>query len=235
MIGADEPPRLLLGREPYKASPHTGIADSQYSGLYGQYIAEAPRLRSTQKVHKKTLATNLRTLRARRGLSLAELAQATGISSSFLSLVEQAGSDITIGRLIRLADFYGVELADLLTGEHEVPRTHVRILKARPENMLHSAHERVDLYDLAAGARWTLVPMLGIHEPGSSVEVNGAHEREAMVFVLDGTFELSFPRDPAIRLARHEGAIFQSAGAYRFTNVSRRRGRVLAIGVSPQE
>ncbi len=54
-----------------------------------------------------------------------------GISSSFLSLIEQAQSDITIGRLARLAEFYDVELADLLSG-----------LRARPPTMYGSSAPR---------------------------------------------------------------------------------------------
>jgi transcriptional regulator with XRE-family HTH domain len=185
-------------------------------------------------MHKEALATSLKRLRSERRLSLAELARATGISSSFLSLVEQAQSDITIGRLIRLAEFYDVELADLLAGGQSAPNANVRVLKAEAEHMIHSDEEGVEVFDLTAGARWTLVPMLGVHEPGGGVEVNDVHEREAMLFVLDGTFELVFERNPPVRLKRGEGAIYRSVATYRVTNVGRQRGRILAIGLHPQ-
>ena len=73
--------------------------------------------------HKTELAARLKQLRAEHGLSLSQLARATGISSSFLSLLEQAQSDITIGRLARLAEFYDVELADLSTARRPRPPT----------------------------------------------------------------------------------------------------------------
>jgi transcriptional regulator with XRE-family HTH domain len=185
-------------------------------------------------MHREALATSLKQLRSERGLSLAELARVTGISSSFLSLVEQAQSDITIGRLIRLAEFYEVELADLLAGGGGAPSANVHVLKADAEHMIHSDEEGVEVFDLTAGARWTLVPMLGVHEPGGGVEVNDVHAREAMLFVLDGTFELVFESDPPVRLKRGEGAIYRSVAPYRVTNVGRRRGRILAIGLQPQ-
>ncbi len=87
--------------------------------------------------HKTELAARLKQLRAEHGLSLSQLARATGISSSFLSLIEQAQSDITIGRLVRLAEFYDVELADLLNGPPCAPADHVRILRTAPDHMLH--------------------------------------------------------------------------------------------------
>lgn len=52
-------------------------------------------------------------------LSQAELSCAVGISSSFLSLLEQGRTDIAIGRLLHLAGFYDVEFADLPVGTLE--------------------------------------------------------------------------------------------------------------------
>jgi transcriptional regulator with XRE-family HTH domain len=67
--------------------------------------------------HKQSIALTLRRLRTERKLTQSDVARETGISSSFLSLVEQGRSDITIGRLLRLAEFYEVELSDLLADE----------------------------------------------------------------------------------------------------------------------
>jgi XRE family transcriptional regulator, regulator of sulfur utilization len=67
-------------------------------------------------MNRVDLGTRLRGLRTERGLSLSQLEQATDISSSFLSLVESGKSDFTISRLVRLADFFDVELGDLVEG-----------------------------------------------------------------------------------------------------------------------
>jgi hypothetical protein len=147
--------------------------------------------------------------------------------------VEQGRSDITIGRLIRLAEFYDVELADLLSGGHDPPADPVLVLRADTENMIHSNEASVDVFDLTAGSRWAFVPMLGVHQPGGGVEVDDVHEREAMVFVLEGTFELEFVGRNPVRLHRGEGAIYRSVAPYRFTNVGKRLGRVLALGLHP--
>ena len=183
--------------------------------------------------HKTELAARLKQLRAEHGLSLAQLARATGISSSFLSLIEQAQSDITIGRLARLAEFYDVELADLLNGPPTAPADHVRILRTAPEHMLHSPTEGVDLYDLTCGARWTLVPTLSSFRPGGSIEIDDEHEHERMIYILDSIFELVFPGEAPTRLRTGEGATFHSVGRYRITNVGRGQGRALAVRVHP--
>lgn len=184
--------------------------------------------------HKGELAVRLKQLRAEHGLSLSQLARATGISSSFLSLIEQGQSDITIGRLVRLAEFYDVELADLLNGPPSAPPDHVRILRTAPDHMLHSPTEGVDVYDLTCGARWTLVPALSSFRPGGCIEIDDEHEHERMIYILDGTFELAFPDETPTRLRTGEGATFHSAGRYRITNVGRGQGRVLAVRVHPE-
>jgi hypothetical protein len=75
--------------------------------------------------------------------------------------------------------------------------------------------------------------MLAIYQPGGCVEVNDVNAREAMLFVLSGTFELRFTGDPPVRLRRGEGAIYRSVAPYRVTNVGKARGQILALGLSP--
>lgn len=183
---------------------------------------------------KAELAARLKRLRAEHGLSLSQLARATGISSSFLSLIEQAQSDITIGRLVRLAEFYDIEPADLLNGPPAAPPEHVRILRTAPDHMLHSPTEGVDVYDLTCGARWTLLPALSNFRPGGSLEIDDEHEHERMIYILEGTFELAFPGETPTRLRTGEGATFQCVGRHRITNVGRGQGRLLAVRVHPE-
>ena len=69
-----------------------------------------------EKKAPASVGAHLHQARRARNLSLADVAEATSISASFLSLVENDKSDITIGRLVRLIEFYGISIADLLPG-----------------------------------------------------------------------------------------------------------------------
>ena len=62
------------------------------------------------------LGRRLRELRTSRKLSLAEVAEATSMSPSFLSVVENGQSDITVSRLMRLVQWYGVSVSDPWAG-----------------------------------------------------------------------------------------------------------------------
>jgi transcriptional regulator with XRE-family HTH domain len=78
----------------------------------GVPAARVPRVATVET--PAGLGSALRAARQAKSLSLSEVTAATGISSSFLSLVENGKSDITIGRLVRLVTFYGIHLADLV-------------------------------------------------------------------------------------------------------------------------
>jgi transcriptional regulator with XRE-family HTH domain len=64
--------------------------------------------------HQPALGRRLKALRVSRGLSLKEVGAETGVSSSFISMVETGRNDLSVGRLLVLADFYGVGLDDVV-------------------------------------------------------------------------------------------------------------------------
>jgi len=68
------------------------------------------------------IATRLLALRQAKGLSLAELAELSGVSKAMISKVERAQSSPTAVLLGRLAAGLGVSLAQLLTEEKEGPQ-----------------------------------------------------------------------------------------------------------------
>jgi transcriptional regulator with XRE-family HTH domain len=71
---------------------------------------------------EKRVAARLRELRRGRGLTLATLAEWTGISAAHLSRMEKGERQPSIGSLIQLARAYGVSLGELVGDER--PREH---------------------------------------------------------------------------------------------------------------
>jgi len=69
----------------------------------------------------------VRALRAKRGLTLAELAEATGLSASMLSTVERGRTAPSLGTLHRLAAGLGVRVATLLAAPVEEGSPVVRL------------------------------------------------------------------------------------------------------------
>ncbi len=66
----------------------------------------------------------LRRLRKRRGLSLRQVADLSGLSVSFLSAVERGESDISLGRLARVARIFGHDVGSFLGYSARQARPH---------------------------------------------------------------------------------------------------------------
>jgi transcriptional regulator with XRE-family HTH domain len=64
--------------------------------------------------HRHSLGLRLKALRKLQGLSLNNVADQTGVSTSFLSLVERGETDMSLDRFRTLADFFHVSPSELL-------------------------------------------------------------------------------------------------------------------------
>jgi len=67
---------------------------------------------------RHALGSHLKALRRHSGKSLRDAARLAGISAQFISLVERGQTEIGLSRLIRLADAYDANIADLLAEIH---------------------------------------------------------------------------------------------------------------------
>jgi transcriptional regulator with XRE-family HTH domain len=177
-----------------------------------------------------TFGERLRALRTARGVSLAQLEAATGISASFLSLVEQGRSDMSIGRLMRLVNYYEVDLGELLAGIPAERHVDVQVLRGRDRAVFHSPHEGIDMFVFGRGPSWGLSPVLCVHEPNGSTTIDDRAGVESFVYVIEGTFRFDFGGAEPVVLEAGDGAVFRSPGHYTVTNTATGRGQILALG-----
>lgn len=191
---------------------------------------KTPSRTGAQPVHGP-LGARLRTLRQSRRLSLEEVARNTGISASFLSLVENGRNDITIGRVTRLVDFYGISITDLLPGPGGGYPDIVRGADAR---QLHSPGERIDLYLLTSDTDRTMMPMLLELEPGASLAEYGRHSGEEWVHVLEGELCLQVEGGKTHVLRAGDSAYYDGDCPHLFRNDSEKRVlRLICVDAPP--
>jgi transcriptional regulator with XRE-family HTH domain len=177
------------------------------------------------------LGATLRAIRTSRRLSLAAVAKATDISPSFLSLVELGKSDITIGRLTRLAEFYKISFTDLLGGadttDAEIVRTHER-------QLIHSPAEGIDVYLLTSDTRRTMMPMLLVFEPSAELAEYGRHEGEEFVHVIEGSLMLEIDGADVRTLTTGDSAYYSGERPHLFRNASsKKRLRLVCVDSPP--
>jgi quercetin dioxygenase-like cupin family protein len=165
-----------------------------------------------------SLGGRLKAVRRARRLSLAEVSEATDVSASFLSLVENDKSDIAIGRLVRLIEFYGISIADLLPGEGTTGN-YPDVVRSDARRQLHSASEAIDIYLLTSMTRdRQMMPMLVVVEPGARLAEHGRHPGEEWVHVLEGRLRLELEGVEPRILYPGDSAYYTSERPHLFVN-----------------
>jgi transcriptional regulator with XRE-family HTH domain len=170
----------------------------------------------------------LRELRKERGLSLAEVAEATGISTSFLSLVETGRSDITLRRLMALVQFYETSVEELLP--EPAPRDSSRV-RAEDRRHVASPDEGMDVYLLSPDTKRTMMPLLVNFAPGAGQIELAEHEGEEFLHVIEGALEVVVD-GATTTLAAGDSFYFAAERAHLLRNASPTATKIFAV-VSP--
>jgi quercetin dioxygenase-like cupin family protein/DNA-binding Xre family transcriptional regulator len=174
----------------------------------------------------------LRQVRKARNLSLHDVAEATGISASFLSLVEKDRSDITIGRLVRLIDFYGISITDLLpfAAREEYPE----VIRPSDRRALQSAVEGIDVYLLTSDTKRQMMPLEVDFEPGARLAEPGRHAGEEWILVLEGELRLELEGSEPRLLRQGDSAYYPAERPHLLSNASEtERLRVVCVDTPP--
>jgi transcriptional regulator with XRE-family HTH domain len=174
---------------------------------------------------ERQLGRRLRELRRTGGYPLAEVAEATGISTSFISHIENGKSDITIGRLLRLADFYSIDISDLLPGRRG---PEPEVIRKGEHSHMPSPDERLEIFLLGPDLRRRMVPMLTSYELGGKTADTFSMEGENFLYVLEGKVAVTWDDGHEIVLDAGDSAYFEADLPHRYANVGSGPARLLS-------
>jgi transcriptional regulator with XRE-family HTH domain len=176
------------------------------------------------------LGARLRAIRSERGHSLATVADAAGISASFLSLVETGKNDITFGRLRRLMGFYDITMEQLLP-----PSEEPFLVRAGDHRHLRSGSEGIDAFVLAPGDDGErLYALLVVYEPASEVQEPAPQfESTVLIHVIEGTLLLHLADSGEVALGAGDSAHFNGAWKRRIHTGTESGARFLYVTSPP--
>lgn len=180
----------------------------------------------------RTLGETLRAIRVERGFSLGEVAEGTDVSTSFLSLVENGRSDISTGRLFRVARFLGVGLGGLLDVE---PLGEVTVVRAADRRALPGSPDGVMFHPVVGGAHdVTMAPVICEYEAGA-VASGGTRSDAAQhfIFVVRGEVELTRRDDERLILEEGDCAYFRSEHECTLRNAADGRATLVWVSSPP--
>src|SRR5579862_772741 len=172
------------------------------------------------------IGAHLRQLRARRRLSLAQVAQAVGISVGFLSALERSQMSGSVGTLRKLARFYKTNILDFFdatgTSSGHVQPKERKVLEAGPGVRM----------ELLAWGNTVMEPHLFRVAPQAGSGDSYTHEGEEFLFVLRGALNITLV-DEEFRLKAGDSFYFESATPHHWKNPGRSETWVLWVNTPP--
>src|SRR6202050_2964124 len=172
------------------------------------------------------IGSHLRQLRAKRRLSLAQVARSVGISVGFMRARVRSQMSGSVGTLRKLARFYKTSILDFFDARE------ARSLQVRPEQRkVLDAGPGVRM-ELLAWGNTVMEPHLFRVSAGSGSGDSYTHEGEEFLYVLRGELAITVNEDE-YRLKRGDSFYFESATPHRWKNLGRAETWVLWVNTPP--
>lgn len=183
------------------------------------------------------IGSRLRKLRQESGLTLATIAQRSGISTSTLSKIENDKVSPTFANLLRLADAFGLPLTSLIGGiDTTQPPTTARIAVTRAQDIAFTRTQTYEMGALCADLRnKRMSPFLDrVHASAASVgDRLVQHLGEEFVYVLRGVLEIHTEHYQPLRLCAGDSAYFDSQMAHAYRAATDEPAEMLMIWLGP--
>ncbi len=162
-----------------------------------------------------TLGRRLKALRVSRGMSLKEVAAETGVSASFLSMIETGRNEMSVGRLVTMADFYAVSLGDLIP-ERDMDQP--VILRHDDRLAVDSPDRRVRAEMLASWHHGDMTSRFVRYEVGGESREAGTRAGPEFALVLGGEMSIEFSDDTTVVLGEGDSIWFEGSRSHRLLN-----------------
>ena len=173
------------------------------------------------------IGDQLRSFREKRGLTIFEAAERTGLSSSYLSSLERGQSNASVATLQKLSVFYQTNVLAFFNDSRE-PRKLVRL-----QSRKHISNEPgIDIALLAFGTN-TMEPHLFRLAPGATSGGAYHHQGEEFIFVLEGCCEIWLDETEHYKLCKGDSLYFSSSQAHRWRNTGNEEAVLFWINTPP--
>jgi len=185
--------------------------------------------RSIAALEPFKLSDRLRGLRTGRGLSLDVLAQRTGLTKGFLSLIERGLKAPSISTLLRLSETYQLPLGALLDEprptepKYSLVRRDARKKYAREGSLYGYRYEAI-----AYAKKLKRMEPFIVSPPLRVPRKFFQHDGDEMVYVLEGQVEIHLGKEK-IRLTPGDCLYFDASTPHRSHSVGRERAATLVV------
>jgi transcriptional regulator with XRE-family HTH domain len=178
------------------------------------------------------LGERLRELRQLRNLTLKQVAEETGLSISFLSLVERDKVSISVDNLETLARYYQVRLVNLFQDVQEDTSMITRAAQVQ-QKLFPVAGRRSTfmLLSYRSGAR--MEPLLIRVGPGHGDSEFRSLDGDMFLYVLEGKVRLISEKNSEVELSVGDSAYYYGFPGHRIVNASNQESALILLVTTP--
>jgi len=166
------------------------------------------------------VGSRLRDIRREANLSLRDLAVSSGLSPSFLSLVERGECSLSLTSLFAIARALKIDPGEVVKAASTLPepKTEYGIWRGADSAAKHTVVGEREYFPFSAGlADGTLNPMFFRMQPTSTIAPLAEHDGEEVAYVVSGTLWLRL-RDEEIELSAGDAIHFSSQTPHAIAN-----------------
>jgi transcriptional regulator with XRE-family HTH domain len=187
-------------------------------------------------INGPTLGTKVRALRKAHGNTLAEVSEATGLSISALSKIENDQVSPTFVNLMRLAEGLEISLGDLVTLKEDEGNVSARMTVSRKSDTVFRSTPKYDMYALCSELRrkrmTPLIERVKADEP-SPLDGMVSHSGEEFFFVLSGAIEVHTEHYSPVRLEKGDSAYLDSTMSHTLVALDHKDADILMVWLGP--
>ena len=191
-----------------------------------QMLRREGAIKPSNNKTSSSVGPRLRQLRTKRGVGLAEVAAAAGISVGFLSALERSQMSASVGTLRRLARYYRTNILDFF----DPTESNTRLVRPASRKVLE-AGPGVRM-ELLAWGNTVMEPHLFRIAPQAGSGESYTHEGEEFLFVLRGELQIALA-DEEYHLKRGDSFYFESATPHHWRNPGRSETWLLWVNTPP--
>lgn len=195
-------------------------------------LAQDAPIPSEAETFQKVLGRKIRAIRTRQGTTITQLAQAVGVSKSFLSQLEKGKTSASLMTIRNISRSLNIPLAALFNDVSDGEDASVIVRRGRRKHLkLPGLHPTYEL--LAPDLSRRMEPIYNVAEPGAvSSDTLRTHQGEEWFYVIRGQVELNLDGMTYV-LEEGDAAYYDSTIPHRWRNVGDSRAEVIVVVTPP--
>ncbi|MDA0785175.1 MAG: XRE family transcriptional regulator [Proteobacteria bacterium] len=187
-------------------------------------------------INGPTLGSKVRALRKAQGNTLAGVSEATGLSISALSKIENDQVSPTFVNLMRLAEGLQISLGDLVTLREDEGSVSARMTVSRTSDVVFRSTPKYDMYALCSDLRRKrMTPLIERVKANDPKPLDGmvSHSGEEFFFVLNGAIEVHTEHYSPVRLDKGDSAYLDSTMSHTLVALDGKDADILMVWLGP--